>query len=134
MPQIARLVPWRVRTWLKAVEIFGWGANDYIIAKTLGRPVANLRLRHVGPAQVRVSDSDIECYIQVFSFPYDPESEHHQNRLRDHYSALLKSGRRPVIIDGGANIGAAAAWFSTMRRWHAPTQRASQMYALSKPV
>jgi hypothetical protein len=33
-------------------------------------------------------------------------------RVHEAYDAILRSGRRPVIIDAGANVGAASLWFA----------------------
>src|SRR5205823_6224497 len=35
-------------------------------------------------------------------------------RIRVQYERLLADGRRPLIVDAGANIGAASLWFARM--------------------
>ncbi len=63
---------------------------------------------------VRTGDSDFDTVRQVFR----NQDYAWVIRLRSlsaallRYEAILASGRRPVIIDAGANIGAASLWFN----------------------
>jgi FkbM family methyltransferase len=62
---------------------------------------------------VRAGDSDIAAVRQVFGDrEYDTgHLEKPSSILETHYNSILSSGRRPVIIDAGANIGTATIWF-----------------------
>lgn len=110
---MAGLNLWRLRTCLEAVTKFGPGALTYAFALFTGRQTTKLNLSGVGEVEVRVRDSDLMCFNQVFNDPYEPESPAHRDRLKAHYRALLAAKRRPVIIDAGANIGAASLWFAS---------------------
>src|SRR5258708_20272776 len=58
--------------------------------------------------------SDISIFFQIFlKREYETKQWRPQNKkLNDRYKAILASGRVPVIIDAGANIGLSALWFA----------------------
>ena len=78
-----------------------------------GRKIARVRIPSVGPVYVRVGESDVAAFRQVFQDrDYDlgrasPVTE----RLERRYRKIIDSGKTPVIVDAGANIGAASLWF-----------------------
>jgi len=85
----------------------------YVLARVLGFPLVALPLWGVGAIEVRPGDSDLETYRQVFiERQFDITDVPQGDRLRQYYLQLLDRGRLPVIIDAGANVGAAAHWFS----------------------
>jgi len=49
----------------------------------------------------------VQCHYDVLHFPQS-------NRLWKAYRDIVASGVRPLIIDGGGNIGLAAIWFAMM--------------------
>jgi FkbM family methyltransferase len=58
-------------------------------------------------------DSDLETYRQVFiERQFDLTDSPQRDRLQQYYQQQLDLGKLPVIIDAGANVGAAAHWFS----------------------
>ncbi|MEY9463589.1 FkbM family methyltransferase [Bradyrhizobium ottawaense] len=60
------------------------------------------------PIHVRPKDSDASVVRQVFG------EDHYNSRARrvdDRYQEIVDSGQTPVIVDAGANIGAASLWF-----------------------
>lgn len=68
----------------------------------------------VGPIHLRRGESDIFTVRQVFR---DRQYEVSRKgplgaRIFTRYEEILHLGRVPVIVDAGANIGAAALWFS----------------------
>lgn len=62
---------------------------------------------------VRRGNSDIEVIRQVFARrDYDTAAiPNLHDRLAAKYASILASGKQPLIIDAGANIGASARWF-----------------------
>lgn len=66
----------------------------------------------VGAVNIRPGDSDFATFRQVFSHQdYEIVIKDLADRVRDRYDAILSSGKRPVIVDAGANVGAASLWF-----------------------
>lgn len=70
-------------------------------------------MRGVGPVTVRVDGSDVGTLKQVFvKREYDlGVANAAAARVAAAYARICASGRRPVIVDAGANIGAASLWF-----------------------
>lgn len=100
----------KLSTNARDVRAFGLG----VLARHLGRGSRPARLRGVGSVVVRRRNTDMECFRQVFrdgeySLAVHPAVE---ARIRARYDALLQLGRTPVVIDGGANVGASAIWFA----------------------
>ena len=99
----------RVSANLRDVRTFGAGALLRVIRD--GRPI---RLKGVGRVAIRRGNSDMECFREIFQNG-DYRIDHLQpvkDRIASCYHSILKSGSTPVIIDGGANIGASALWFT----------------------
>ncbi|KQN21262.1 hypothetical protein ASE86_14965 [Sphingomonas sp. Leaf33] len=68
-----------------------------------------------GPVHLRRQDTDLLAIRQVLvDREYDLAGLAQMDRLRAIYAAHLARGRRPVIIDAGANIGAASLWFASV--------------------
>jgi hypothetical protein len=68
------------------------------------------------PLYLRISTSDWEVFRQVFiekgyQEPY--MARPHAAQLKRFYNAVLDSGKTPVIVDCGANIGLSAVWYSS---------------------
>lgn len=65
-----------------------------------------------GSATVRPRESDFATIRQVFrDKEYDIGNGLVAERVSRRYRQILAKGKTPVIIDAGANIGAAALWF-----------------------
>lgn len=69
----------------------------------------------VGRFVIRGGDSDVLALRQVFvDRQYDLEQPKWvRARIADRYHSILAGGGKPIIIDAGANIGAASLWFSS---------------------
>ncbi|MDK2757450.1 MAG: FkbM family methyltransferase [Blastomonas fulva] len=62
--------------------------------------------------EVRPRSSDFDVIRQVFrDREYHIKSDYHRDLLQKRYQAILDSGLTPLIIDAGANIGAASRYF-----------------------
>jgi len=64
---------------------------------------------------MRSGESDVDVVRQVFvEREYDTEEFLEANcRITKRYHEILELGKLPIIVDAGANIGAAALWFRT---------------------
>ena len=61
---------------------------------------------------LRRTASDTGIFFQIFiKREYETRQWSQDKQLSERYEAILASGRTPVIIDAGANIGLAALWF-----------------------
>jgi FkbM family methyltransferase len=82
------------------------------IGRILGLQSMSLSTK-IGKIYVRPRDSDADSFIQVFiRRPYDLSGFPQYNRVVAAYKTILDRGGRPVIVDAGANVGAASRWFS----------------------
>lgn len=67
----------------------------------------------IGRIYIRPGNSDADAFIQTFiRRPYDLSPFPQYRRVLAAYERILAAGERPVILDGGANVGAASRWFS----------------------
>jgi FkbM family methyltransferase len=73
----------------------------------------NLFLPGIGNIRVRPNDSDIDAIRQVFICgDYDFTKVPQGRGILRRYEQLLAEEKIPVIVDAGANIGAASLWFA----------------------
>lgn len=75
--------------------------------------MVRLNLPNIGPVFVRPKDSDLDTLRMVFGareyeIDYPPELV---ARVDARYREMIGEKRRPIIVDAGANIGAASLWF-----------------------
>jgi FkbM family methyltransferase len=77
-------------------------------------PITRVRMKGVGHIHLRLGDSDFAAFKQVFAGrEYDLRVVRRaSSRVAERYRAILDAGRVPVIIDAGANVGAASLWFA----------------------
>jgi FkbM family methyltransferase len=69
----------------------------------------------LGPLHIRPADTDMEAIREVFvkkdySIAHFPQA----GRVAQAYADLLARGTTPIIIDAGANVGAASMWFARL--------------------
>jgi FkbM family methyltransferase len=90
---------------------FAWAALTRW-RRSLPYPVA---IDGVGDIWVRGRDSDIDTVRAVFqNLDYEIPSGSVRDRVMARYDAIMASGKCPLIIDAGANIGVAALWFARL--------------------
>jgi len=84
------------------------------VSNFLGRKYHIVNIPGAGTVYVRPKESsDIWSFRQVFDAKdYDLSDYRQSPRIRAAYERILTSGRIPIIIDAGANVGAASIWFS----------------------
>ena len=81
-------------------------------ASTSRAAVTKLATRH-GVFTVRPRNSDLHVLAQVFVHgDYNFRGAPQYAAVEAYYFGLLARGHTPIIIDAGANIGAAAIWFA----------------------
>jgi len=68
----------------------------------------------IGTIHIRPRDTDADVFENIFvrRRPYDLGPFPQQARVVDAYRRILSSGDLPVIVDAGANVGAASRWFA----------------------
>ena len=119
---------------------FGWRSQRAVDLKLGKRAMDNLRdfrhmgagygLRHihgrshrpfkvhvkgVGSVTLRPQSSDPEVFSQIFArHDYDLRYFPQFERIAAYSRAIVERGRRPLILDLGANNGASALWFALL--------------------
>ncbi len=84
------------------------------LARFSAEPIHTVSLRHHGKIAIRRHESDLSVLREVFGErAYDVTRHAHlADRLARRYRAILAAGRRPIVVDCGANIGAATIAFA----------------------
>jgi FkbM family methyltransferase len=99
----------RIQENIRDVGTFGPSFLKRHLARLTGSPSTSVSVRPVGNIHVRVGESDIAAVRQVFrdgGYGVDFKSPTGA-RILQRYNDILTSGKAPVIVDAGANIGAA---------------------------
>ena len=97
-----------VDTVRRKVYVKRWQRRDHVSVRCAGRTA---RL------QVRKASTDVEvvwqCFIgNQYEVPTVPGAAPlHYDAVQAAYANIIKSGKTPLIIDCGANMGASTAWF-----------------------
>lgn len=104
----------RLSRYFKDWALFGPDAATRAWGARYGKGLARVALPGLGQFAFRGRDSDFSTLRQVFgdeeyALPPAPAA-----RLQDRYEQMLARGETPLIIDAGANIGAAARWFGAL--------------------
>src|SRR5262245_60750327 len=104
----------RLRTNIEDITTFGPQFLLRHLPRVTGAGMAPVHIPGVGIIYLRAGESDVAGVRQIFgSREYDIGAPVQAAGLRINarYRAILEAGRKPVIVDAGANIGAAALWF-----------------------
>jgi FkbM family methyltransferase len=87
-----------------------WLRNLRGITKQGLRPIY---LNDMEPIYIRPGESDLDVVHEVFfARHFDIQPEAVRDRVRRRYAEIVDSGKLPIIIDAGANIGASTIWFA----------------------
>jgi FkbM family methyltransferase len=83
------------------------------LARFTGNKTVKFRIPHFTDIYVRPGQSDIAAVRKIFAMrEYDTEHLGEPNRrIASRYAEIVNSGKVPVVVDAGANVGAAAIWF-----------------------
>jgi FkbM family methyltransferase len=103
----------RIASNIRSYHRLGFGVFSRHLGRLRADKIGKLNPKDVGPVYVRTGESDFGTLHQVFvqldySFKRPPQLD---ARIQARYRHILAQGSRPIIIDAGANIGAASLWF-----------------------
>ena len=102
-----------VRKNVRDVLTLGWRFHFRYGAALAGKTEAVIPIRKAGTLLFRLKGSDTETIREIFSHRvYDLSKNPHFSGLRRIYQDSIAAGMVPVIIDAGANLGAATVWFA----------------------
>ena len=83
------------------------------ISGLLGRKYHVTSIKRAGTVRIRPKSSDAQAFVDIFRYKtYDLSRCGQSPRVRETYQRILDAGQIPLIIDAGANVGAASIWFS----------------------
>lgn len=81
------------------------------LPRITGAFTAAVHIRGVGLIHLRPGESDVAVVRQVFLHNEYELREAIHSRVAARYAEIVSSGRKPVVVDAGANIGAASLFF-----------------------
>lgn len=83
------------------------------LAHLAHRDLHHVAIDGIGSVGLRPGTTDAEVFRQIFQArEYDLSELRRYPDITARYEALLSAGHTPVIVDAGANIGAASLWFA----------------------
>ncbi len=93
----------------------GLGLADWRTARGWGIRTLTSNIRGYGRVTLRLRESDADMFRQTFyDLQYDLSRLKQNERIQAAYAAILAAGDVPVIVDAGANVGAASLWFARL--------------------
>lgn len=84
------------------------------VAAFLGATTYRVNAKEIGPIVLRSRSSDASTFRQAFVDNGYRLPAAHQARMQTRYREILERGQTPLIIDAGANVGAATRWFARL--------------------
>jgi FkbM family methyltransferase len=101
----------RLDTFVRDIHALGWKFAFAALRQKLTTRPFHLRLWDYD-IWCRGGQTDLASFRQTMrESHYRIGVPHFEAQLRARYEALLAQGRRPVIVDAGANVGASCLWF-----------------------
>ncbi len=102
---------------IRDMRFFGPSVIARHLARWRADRIATVSVPGIGPVAVRVDQTDLAAVRQIFcGGEYDLEGPLGA-LIGARYRAIVAQGGVPIIVDAGANIGAASLWF--MRKFPA---------------
>jgi len=93
-------------------DVISFGPGFMLRHLPRGAPAQGIRVAEYGNIHLRAGQSDCAVIRQVFrERQYDLGTTGIGERVWNRYAEILNSGGIPIIVDAGANIGAASLWF-----------------------
>ena len=79
----------------------------------IGRTTTSLPISNVGTVTLRHGSADADAFRQVFrDRQYDLARFPQSGDIKAAYQRIAGTGKKPLIVDCGANIGAGSRWFA----------------------
>lgn len=103
-----------LRTGLSDVRHFGLGAVGWRLRPSGGNRLGTLSVPQFGRIYLRAGDSDLAVIRQTFAAREYQFPAGVAGRFQARYQQIIDSGRVPLIVDAGANIGTASLWFASL--------------------
>jgi FkbM family methyltransferase len=101
----------RAATNMRDVAAFGPRFLLRHLPRVTGAYTTAVHVRGAGRVHIRAGQSDVEVIRQIFLQNEYELDEAIRGRVAARYAEIIRTGRSPVIVDAGANIGAASIWF-----------------------
>jgi FkbM family methyltransferase len=97
---------------LTDAEILGWGFARAALRPWKHKEPFAIMVPSIGPVFVRGDNSDVATVRTVFrDKDYAIPADAVRTRLLARMESIISAGGVPLIVDAGANIGAASLWF-----------------------
>jgi FkbM family methyltransferase len=98
---------------VRDIRAFGVYTSLKAMRRRFADDITDLSIGKFGTISIRAHDSDYTMVRQVFrDREYDAMPQSVRSHLMESYNSILAEGRKPVIVDAGANIGSASIWFA----------------------
>ncbi|MGF1659469.1 MAG: FkbM family methyltransferase [Rubrimonas sp.] len=102
----------RILMALGDLSFFGFGALRIHLGWILKREdPMTVSLKNIGEIRVRPFDTDFTIFREIFKGLQYAFPAAHSLRIKNRYDAICSEGAVLLIVDAGANVGAAARWF-----------------------
>lgn len=103
----------RLHRGLEFSRVLGPRVFSVQLARLFNGKEIDVNLRGVGPVRLRPRASDLTTFRHVFvEGQYDISKTAQGRKIRKIYDSLIRENITPIIVDCGANVGAASLWFA----------------------
>jgi|ERR1700683_1373089 len=97
-----------------AVEL-GPGFPLRHLSRMMGRKYHTTTIKRFGTVRIRSKSFDAVTFVKVFRRKeYDISAYGQYSRVIAAYRYILEKGKTPIVVDAGANAGAATIWFAKL--------------------